>query len=445
LTLFPYTTLFRSFIVDGAKNGWVAIGSATPLSPFYIAKNRTQSNNQPQIVITDNQAIPRRIAVGTETNNYANPFIGSESPHHLLFNTNSSTKMILTSSGRLGIGVSYTDILSSSQLDVSGAITIRGEQLNLTHVQTQNVSGVYLHLPAVGDAGYGDFALLRQIGGVGNSGGTLFGNYHLALDLHNDEVAGQPNLNQQFSIRNIGSDGAGNDTIQTRVKIDGLGRVGINVAENNGDLVDRLTINGNVSASGNLTVRGSGTFNSGLNVVGNVTTTGASLGNTNLITGSIADARYTQLSAFYKNGESTFQYSSSSVWTNADMFLDLQSGVYIFDMQMYVTTSNAVPTNAALGVKTRFNHSNNPGNQSMTVQTEITRLASPKDLKYNTSLPISAMSTPNASHGSDVLDSRGILEVRNPGRFSIQVANNAFGVQNITIGKYSYIRVAKIA
>lgn len=448
------STTIPSFIVDGAKKGWVALGAATPLAPLYIRKNRTQSDNEPQIVLTDNEEVPKNLSIGLETDVHQNPFIGTDSNHHLLFNTASSTKMILTSSGRLGIGVSYADILSSSELDVSGAITIRGEQLNLTHVQTQNLSGVYLHLPAIGESGFGDFALLRQIGGVGDSGGTKFGNYHLSLDLHNDENA-NPNLNQQFSIRNISSDGVTADTIKNRIRVDGLGNILVNMSDEEiGTIASpaRLTINGAISSNNNLTIRGSTTINGGLQLpTGDVKITNATFNSTNALTPTVADTRYGILSSFYKNGNSQVTSNGATDWKSSDLYLGLGAGTYAIDAVMFceVTTVNGLQhrvvfngTPASIRLVDTYSRTDLIASASLTPFLSSTGTF--QHLAFDT-VNNRLSATNSSADYTYVL--KGTVELSTAGRFGFDVSAFSLGSpnpQSITVLKGSYITATKI-
>ena len=447
------STTIPSFIVDGANKGWVALGTTKPQAPLYIVKNQAESSNQPQFLITDNQEFPKRIAIGLETPSNDQPFIGTQSNNHLLFQTASSTQMFLTSSGRLGIGhASYKDTLSSSRLDVNGAITLRGETLNLTHTETRNTSGVYLFLPAIGNVeGFTDYALLRQIGGPGLNGGVPFGNYHLTLDLHNDNInsAGQGFLyNQEFSIRNVGSDGAGNDVIQSRVKIDGRGNVGINLEETEmSDYNYRLTVHGGISAKGSVLALSSSTFHGDLILNnGDLKIKNPTYNSENAITFSQADSRYTLLSAVYKNGDSAITVDSDVNYFDPTHKIFLNTGTYFLDSRCIINVSS---TN---GIKTRFRFFKagaDTGSVSLHLTETFYRPAASPLLPLSAididSLPSTNTRLPISVASNYIFDFKGMVEVTTaPVVLEFVFANGSTGSQTITLKKYSYIKTEKI-
>jgi hypothetical protein len=112
-----------SFIVDGATNGWVGIGVATPTAPFTIVKdsstNQLGSANQPHVRIYDGSA--NKIILGTYgTNNggtnaggTTNPYIGTENSVPFDILTNNDTRMTFLANGNVGINDSTVGILNS--------------------------------------------------------------------------------------------------------------------------------------------------------------------------------------------------------------------------------------------------------------------------------------------------------------------------------------------
>jgi hypothetical protein len=102
-----------SFIVDGATNGWVGIGVATPTAPFNIVKNNTTNqlgnSNQPHFRISDGTT--NRIILGTYgTNNggsnpggTTNPYIGTENSAPFDILTNNDSRITIQSNGNVGI------------------------------------------------------------------------------------------------------------------------------------------------------------------------------------------------------------------------------------------------------------------------------------------------------------------------------------------------------
>lgn len=443
------STTIPSFIVDGATKGWVALGATKPQAPLYIVKNATEASNQPQIVITDDTQIPQRIAIGLEPSIDGNPFIGTQSNHHLLFETASSTQMFLTSSGRVGIGhSSYKDTMSSTRLDVNGAITLRGETLNLTHTQTQNTSGVYLFLPSIGTVeGFTDYALLRQIGGPGLNTGTPFGLYHLTLDLHNDGILepGQGWLyNQEFSIRNVGSDGAGNDVIQSRIKIDGRGNVGINLAEGveMSDYNYKLNVNGGISANGGLLLSAPSTFSGNLTLnSGDLKITNPTYDSQNAVTFNQADTRYGVLSAKYKNGNSGSSVNSTTVYFDPLHNIFLQTGIYIFECYSIVNTSNT------FGIKTQFRVDSGTMAANL-IETfgrpEGTPLLPLSAIEHTTFPTTNDRILISVAASDYMFQYKGIVQVTSPGVLSFVMANGSAGTQTLTLKEYSYIRAEKI-
>jgi hypothetical protein len=112
-----------SFIVDGATNGWVGIGVATPTAPFTIVKdsstNQLGSANQPHVRIYDGTA--NKIILGTYgTNNggtnaggTTNPYIGTENSAPFDIITSNDTRMTFLANGNVGINDSSVGIVNS--------------------------------------------------------------------------------------------------------------------------------------------------------------------------------------------------------------------------------------------------------------------------------------------------------------------------------------------
>ena len=107
------STAIPSFIVDGATNGWVGLGVATPTAPFNIVKssgaNELGSANQPHIRIFDGTT--NKIIAGTYgTNNggtnagaATNPYIGTENAVPFDLYTNNQQRVSILSNGNVGI------------------------------------------------------------------------------------------------------------------------------------------------------------------------------------------------------------------------------------------------------------------------------------------------------------------------------------------------------
>ncbi len=447
------STTIPSFIIDGANKGWVALGTTKPQAPFYIVKNSTESSNQPQFVITDNNSDPKRIVIGLETSTNDQPFIGTQSDHHLLFQTASSTQMFLTSSGRVGVGhASYKDTLSSTRLDVNGAITLRGETLNLTHTETANSSGVYLFLPGIApDYGITDYALIRQIGGAGLDTGVPYGNYHLALDLHNDNIntAGQGWLyNQQFSIRNVGSDGAGNDVIQSRVKIDGRGNVGINLEDcdmSNDNY--KLTVHGGISAKGGIIALSASTFHGDLTLNhGNLTLNNNDLkiinptyNSQNALTFNQGDTRYGVLSCFYKTSTSTLGITDVTTWLDPDIKIYLPTGKYLITAQIVYNVNNT------FGIKNRYSFDGTATWAASEIQNRIVS-TTPTVCAFNVLPAINSSLQTSTGAVTYINTLNGCIDVTSGGwlEYKVNAHSTPTGFQYNALAN-SYIKAEKIA
>jgi len=102
-----------SLIVDGASNGWVALGAATPTAPLNIVKDSSTyqlgSANQPHVRIYDGTT--NKIILGTYgTNNggsnpggTTNPYIGTENSVPFDILTNNDARITIQSNGNVGI------------------------------------------------------------------------------------------------------------------------------------------------------------------------------------------------------------------------------------------------------------------------------------------------------------------------------------------------------
>jgi len=184
-----------------------------------------------------------QLALGKTSNNplaFINAGIGSNAFFSLAVNNNSDV-IRADSSGKVGMGA-YSP---TTKLHVNGALTLNGEDLSVPLTEAGNTSGVYINFLSVGNSGITDYALLRQIGDIGD--GTypyINGNYHMSLDLFDDPNSASGG--QQFSIRNVSYNGASPDTITSRFTINGLGAVGIN----NANPTARLDVEGNIRSTG---------------------------------------------------------------------------------------------------------------------------------------------------------------------------------------------------
>lgn len=365
------STSIPSFIVDGARSGWVGLGTSSPQAPLYVVKNATQSNNQPQFLLTDNGSNPKRMAVGVEIDRYTNPFLGTESPHHLLFNSNSSTRMILTSSGEFIIGDYIGSFSTIENLDGSGTTalnTVRskfqsiGNQnggsysiyrtsldtvpasifLNKSNSSTPNTLGavsVGHRLGKISFSGYdgasfvegatidsvvtgapaansvptditfntysSGLASLKEVVRINSSQNVGIGTspeekLHISSDyvfgtvIRSDNTSAGGRNWATYSTGSSNAEGAGKYLIRditasaVRLAIDSSGNVGIGLR----DPSERLTVSGNVSASGN------------------VIAPNATFASTNLINGTVGDARYDRLPGYRYEDFETFMYST---------------------------------------------------------------------------------------------------------------------------------------
>ena len=109
-----------SFLVDGASNGWVALGIATPTAPLTIQKSTAsnQGNNQPQIRITDD-GTTNKVSISTPITNFSRSYVGTESNTSFDIISNSSTRVTVLNTGNVGIN----ETSPSAKLSVSGSIS----------------------------------------------------------------------------------------------------------------------------------------------------------------------------------------------------------------------------------------------------------------------------------------------------------------------------------
>lgn len=109
-----------SFIVDGAKNGWVGLGTSSPSAPFTIQKSTAtnQSNNQPQIRVTDDGST-NKVSISTPILNFDRSYVGTETNTSFDVVTNSLPRITILAGGNVGID----EINPSAKLSVSGSIS----------------------------------------------------------------------------------------------------------------------------------------------------------------------------------------------------------------------------------------------------------------------------------------------------------------------------------
>lgn len=315
-----------SFLVDGATSGWVSLGASTPKSPFFISKNKSQSNNQPQIVVTDDVADnPKRIAFGVETDRYTNPFLGTESPHHLLFNTNSATRMILTSSGEFIIGDYIGSFATTENLYGSGTTTLTSTRAKFQNIgnETQSALALYrttrdtvpasLYLNksyannpnALSSVSIGD-----RLGKISFSG--YEGSNYVEGATIDTVVTGSVASNSVPTDIRFNTYSSNLNTLSEAVRITKDQKVGIGTFEP----LEKLTISGNVSASGtissigaissksNITATGSLSTSSSITSIGDITVFGnasapnVAFGANNLVNGTVGDSRYDRIPGY---------------------------------------------------------------------------------------------------------------------------------------------------
>lgn len=432
-----------SLILDGTstRSGWLSLGSLIPESPFTIVKNKTQSNNQPQFRITDGEVTPKKIAMGTESDSFNHPFFGTETNDHLLFNTNNQTKMFITNGGKVGIGLtSVNDI--ETMLHITGGIKLSADNVTLPLIEPQNTTNAYIVFPAIGEAGLSDTAILRQIGTPEFVSGTPIGNYHMTLDLYDDQDPSFPERNQQFSIRNVRSFDLASDVITNRINIDGRGFVGINT-QSKDELTSRLTVNGQISSNSsiysNVDIQGNNIIS-----LNNIQINNSTYGANNAITYNAGDNRYGVEKVTYKNGNSEVTPTNSTDWKTVNFNMDLDSGVWIFEMNLLLSVNNT------LGVKYRLRFNTNEGSQTLLLTDIYGKVnddtINTKVLSY-TALPTLNDKITTSSNGS-VYSYRvaGTINLVNSGNVYVEVANftNSVDPQSVTCRGFSFMKARKV-
>lgn len=433
-----------SLILDGnsTRSGWMSLGSLIPESPFTIVKSRTQSNNQPQFRITDGQTTPRKISMGTESNTFDHPFFGTETDDHLLFNANNETKMFITKDGKVGIGLSSVNDIETT-LHITGGIKLSANNVTLPLIEPQNTTNAYIVFPAVGEAGLSDTAILRQIGTPEFVGSTPFGNYHMTLDLYDDQNAALPQRNQQFSIRNVRSLDLAPDEITTRVNIDGRGFVGINT-QSPDQLLAHLTVVGQISANQNIITTRTLQAND-IQSTNNIVIANSTFGANNAITYSVGDDRYGIERVVFKNGDSTISIPVNNVnaWVPADFSMALEQGVWIYEMNLVLMPDSI------LGVKYRIRFNTNESGQSLLL-TDIYGVTNTttdsRVLSYTQFPAVNDRITTSVANSLYSYRVAGTIRLNNAGTISIEVANATASTdpQSITCEGFSFMKARKV-
>jgi hypothetical protein len=421
------STTIPSFIVDGAKKGWVGIGTDTPLAPFHIVKNTTQSDNQPQIVITNNAATPKRIAIGIESSSYASPFIGTESNHRLLFNTASTTRMYLDNVDG--------DLIFSDYIDNIPTILVNGNIFNYNNIQNGKVSYTFNVDEFVTWSG----TRWEYIDNL------------VVMDFSDDNVpypwianwnTTSITLNSQKGYVGLGTKSP-NELLTVVGNISTVGDIfckRINIPSGN----DSLIVNGNLTVTNNLSADGIYTANNNIVAEANVIAPNTNFGDNNLLNNRLMDIRYVQLSAYYKDGDSTVSPSGPTDWKDFDLSINLNTGTYLID-----SIYTIIP-GSTLGIKTKWVFS---GTVPGTLPEPFRFLDSYS--RVDTFQPLSGMNHTafdaindkigiTANNGVYTYTIKGCITVATPGILKLQGSNVSAGIQALTMEANSYIQATKI-
>jgi len=205
-----------SFIVDGNKNGWIALGTASPTAPLTIQKSTasTQGNNQPQIRISDD-GTANRVSISTPITNYPRSYVGTESNTSFDIVTNATTQLTVSNTGNVGIG----ETSPGAKLAINGSLS--GNSTfnligNATLNNSLNVSGGTVLSNTLNVSGGSTLnnlyvsGNLYDTGSLNILGGTVLSstlNVSGGSTLNNLRVSSNTTLNDLYLSGNVNSSG----------------------------------------------------------------------------------------------------------------------------------------------------------------------------------------------------------------------------------------------
>ena len=287
------STSVPSLIVDGATNGWVGLGVATPTAPFNIVKSSAAgqlgNSNQPHINIYDGSA--NNIMIGTygRTGAASNPYIGTSNNVPFDLYTNNLQRISILGNGNVGINATtpsakltvFGDSNSNNRGLSAFATNVAGEFYGTTRALSAWGGTVGLDVASVGTA----LSAWGRNFGIVVAGGESRINYNGGGNTSintNNTVATQVNIgNTSASLTTLGNTNINNNASTNTTNI-GTGSTTGKITIGNTGLTGVIELDGspidiNVNAAGYATNIGTGTTTGAVSIgnsSGNLTLNG---------------------------------------------------------------------------------------------------------------------------------------------------------------------------